>query len=372
MEKKNKKINWQDEIAAECIECGACTEECMLLAEIGEEPASIAARNIEANEAFGCSMCMLCESVCPLDLSPGSMFAQKRIQAVADGEIDINDSRYLFPDRPLNVMNFFRQYYGIDYTDIEENPEAEVGFFPGCTMMAYSEQLTRRVYDEIKKVFGNVVLLDNCCGKPLYQLGLPDRGEANRNNLIEKAKNSGLKKIVVACPNCFYELREIFAGQDVEIMSVYEVIKAPDARVANSVKCTIHDSCPDRFEGILGNQVRSALIQMGYVIEEMEHSKDTTICCGSGGQISHFRPDFTQELLQTRISEAKSTNAEIMIGYCHSCVLNLARNESEVKVRHVLNLILDYEEDYTGVKDLAAQMFDGPEGALNWEKLMAD
>jgi fumarate reductase (CoM/CoB) subunit B len=201
---KKKEINWQEEIAAECIECGACSDECLLLTEIGEEPASIAARNIEADEAFGCSMCMLCESVCPLDLSPGSMFAQKRIQAVADGEIDIDDYRYLFPDRSLNIMSFFRQYYGIDYTDIEASPGAEVGFFPGCTMMTYSEQLTRRVYDEIKKSFGNVILLNDCCGKPLYQLGLPARSEANRDILIKKTKSLGLKKIVAVCPNCFY------------------------------------------------------------------------------------------------------------------------------------------------------------------------
>jgi len=372
----NIERNFVNELMEQCISCGACSENCLILQEIDEDPAAIAARGAEVDEAFACSLCKLCEAVCPLDLSPAQMFQDKRIQSVAAGEIDIDELRYLFPDRPMNVMNLFRQYYGIDYSDLNQSSPAQTAFFPGCTMMTYSPLLTRKVFETLSANENDLLFFTDCCGKPLYQLGMEGRWDKNREHLIDKIKGLGVKKLIVACPNCFYELRQAMVNQDIEIISVYEVLKengtASSRNVEAGTSCTIHDSCPDRFEGIMGTQVREALEGRGYRITEMEDSREKTICCGSGGQISHFRPEFAQQLVQQRLSEAEKTGAQNLVAFCHSCVLNFSRNESKLKVRHALNLLLDFEEDYTGVKNKAQEMFEGPDGEANWQKVMAD
>ncbi|HZK43283.1 MAG TPA: (Fe-S)-binding protein [Syntrophomonadaceae bacterium] len=368
----NEEKNPINELIEQCSDCGACSDICSLLEEIGESPATIAARGATVEEAFSCSLCELCESVCPLDLSPVQMFQAKRNEAVANDEIDIDDYRYLFPDRPMNVMSLFRQVYGVDYQDLNQTKVTKTAFFPGCTMMTYSPDLTRKVFATLSKSYSDIVFLEDCCGKPLYQIGVTKRGDKNREHLRDKIKSLGIKRLVVACPNCYYELRKVFSEFDIELLTVYEVFKEQGHKTTsnNMRKCTVHDSCPDRFDGIFGQQVRQALREANFPILEMEHSQETTICCGSGGQLSHFRPDFAEELVELRLEEAKKTGAEILIAYCHSCVLNFARDPSGIKVMHVLNLLLDFEEDYDGVKNKAGEMFEGPAGVENWEKIM--
>lgn len=361
-----------EELASQCIDCGLCADHCMLLKEIDESPASIALRGAELEEAFACSLCRLCEEVCPLNLSPARMFAEKRFSAVAESEIDINEYRYLFPDRHVNVMSFFRQYYGIDYSDLNLSSPNNTAFFPGCTMMTYSPELSREVYTAISKIYPNPVFITKCCGKPLYQLGLQDRGDKNRTELAELMERWKIKRLIVACPNCYYELKQALVGIDIDILTIYEVLLDNIPLGQHMGSCTIHDSCPDRFEGIFGAQVRQALERMGYQLVEMKHSQEETICCGSGGQISHFRPDLAEELVELRLEEAEQTGANILAGYCHSCVLNFATVPSGVKVRHALNLILGLQEDYSGIRDKAAAMLAGPDAEDNWLAIMAE
>lgn len=369
------------ELIEQCIGCGTCSENCRLLQEIGEEPVNIASRGATVDEAFACSLCNLCEAVCPLNLSPARMFEQKRFEAVATGEIDIEEYRYLFPDRPVNVMSLFRQVYGIDYRGLNETQGADIGFLPGCTMMTYSPALTRKVYERLAEVYPNLVFLPDCCGKPLYQLGVRDRGESHREQLRVKIGKLGIRTLVVACPNCYYELKKALIGLEVEVSTVYEIIKDHGNAHADSKafaggngskKCTVHDSCPDRFDEVFGKQVRQAMEKAGYQVMEMEHNRLTAGCCGSGGQVSHFRPDFADDLVESRLTEAEETGADNMIAYCHSCVLNFAKNPSGIKVRHALNILLDFEEDYAGVKNKARKMFEGPEGEVNWQKIMEE
>ncbi len=189
--------------------------------------------------------------------------------------------------------------------------------------------------------------------------GLNRRAQLFTDSLAAKIRGRGIKRLIAACPNCYYKLREILNPLGVEISSIYEVIDFPKSRQEDLPQCTIHDSCPDRFEGIFAAQTRDALEKKGYQIVEMDHIRRDSPCCGSGGQISHFRPDLAEKLVKGRLEEAKASGAQILVSYCLSCVLNFARIESDVTVRHVMNLLLEIDEDYTGVKKRAAEIFTG-------------
>lgn len=91
------------------------------------------------------------------------------------------------------------------------------------------------------------------------------------------------------------------------IQTVYEVLDFSLGERKDGRYCTIHDSCPDRVTGLFGSQVRTLLEQAGFTIVEMLHTKTNTVCCGSGGQLSHFRPELVEELAELRQAEFQQT-----------------------------------------------------------------
>lgn len=359
-------------LAEKCVECGKCIAICPFLAKTGKTPASIARQGAQVTEAFSCSLCGACEAVCPLGLSPKNMFAGRRNAAVENGEIDIDEYRYLFPDRPNNVMNMYRRYYDIHYDDIENTGGAGTWFFPGCTLLTYSPELTREVYRRLQTDCNCQGIWTECCGKPLVQMGLQQRAEAMQIRLKEFVQKHNITSIITACPGCYYQIKNVFQSYGVSVQTVYEVLKFEPLKRTDKIKCTIHDACPDRFELKFANQVRQALMQSGFSIIEMEHSKEQAICCGSGGQISHFNPELTEKLVQQRLNEAQLSGADILVGYCLSCVLKFDVFCSSVPVTHALHLLLDQNKEFSGAKVRVAKMLGGSEGEKIWEQIMAD
>lgn len=360
-----------------CVNCGLCRSECQLLQRINEDLVSLAERQPTASEAYNCTLCGLCESVCPSGLSPKSMFAAIRQKSVAKGEIEIEDFRYMFPDRPLNVMKLIREVNGIEYGELNPDREADAAFFAGCSMLTYDPQLVHVLFKTLQQEIKNISLLTDCCGLPLYQLGLKEREARFIEGLKDKLLRLKIKKLIFACPNCYYQLQPMALEMGIAIQTIYEALKnselvnAPLAQ-ADRRLITVHDSCPDRSAGKFAGQVRKALILKGYSLVEMEHNCDRALCCGSGGQVSHFDPELAQSLVQTRLREVEASKAEMLTAYCLGCVLNLSKNQNHIPVQHVLNLLMEFEQDFAGLKKRAQSLFEGPEGEELWKRVLKE
>ena len=355
-----------------CSECGLCTDSCRLLTDAGCSPREMAQQGITLSDALSCSFCGGCRSACPHDLWPGELFAAKRREAVASGEFDVDQFRYLFPDLPNNVMAMYRRQYGIEYADVAPTAATGTCFFPGCTLMSYSPVLTRAVFARLQEQASCQAIWTDCCGKLLEQLGLQERLQSAQEQLISYAREHGITRIITACPGCYYDLQKLLQPVGICVESVYDIL---DFKIADSVRgvtCTVHDSCPDRLTGQVGRQVRDALQQQGYTIVEMPHSGRNTICCGSGGQLSHFRPDLVEELTALRHAEFTQTGASCLVAYCLSCVLKYDGMQADLPVMHALSLLLDLPTDYAGAKERSQAMFEGPEGEQRWAAVMAD
>lgn len=341
----------------ECNGCRSCSDACELLAEMSNSPGELAQRGVGLYEAYSCFLCDRCSALCPLELRPSAVFAARRARAAEENEIDVEEYGYLLPDSSDNIMRLYRSYYGIEYRDLEPKESAATCFFPGCTLMTYSPLLTRRVYERLRAEAGCEGLIADCCGKLLNQMGLLARAEEASDGLAKKIKSLGVERLIAACPGCYYHLREIF-GEKLEVVTIYEVLDFEANPSKERIICTIHDSCPDRFEGIFARQVRRLLKGCGYSVVEMESSGSEAPCCGSGGQVSHFRPELAERLVSNRLSEAEKTGADFLVAYCLSCVLNFAMRPSALKARHVLNLLLGCDEDYSQVKMRALRVFE--------------
>ena len=365
----------RENILNQCIGCECCLEECFLLQQIGETPDQIAERGPTTKEAFSCFLCGLCSQICPFFLDIGQMFNLKRVEALKNDEVSASDYCYLFPDREVNIMSLYRELTNTNYAGLNVDSTAAVAFFPGCTMLTYAPKVTIASFEFLQNRYEAITLLTDCCGLPLRQFGLALRADAYIKSLKNKLSELQAKTLVVACPNCYYELRKNFINSDIKIKNIYEVMR--ESLTGNRglkfvPAITIHDSCHDRYEGIFARQVREILEKMGCNIVEMEHSFDRTICCGSGGQVTHFQLELANSNVECRLKEAGKVGSEMLVSYCMACVLNFAMHSEKIKSKHALNLILGVDEKYSGIKEKSRALFSGPEGEKNWELLLAN
>lgn len=366
------------EIFTECISCGNCIDECAFLEQTGEDPGEIAQRGPTSEEAYSCFLCGLCTQVCPSALNMKQMFNLKRAEAVENQEIDISEYSYLLPDRSVTAASLYREIENIDYTNLCMDAAAVTAFFPGCTMLTYAPGITTSTYKYIEKQYGETTMLTDCCGLPLSQMGAKERADLFIKDLKEKLQRLQIKTLITACPNCYYELKMQLADQEISIKTVYEILEKKPTFIADGIvphkreTITIHDSCPDREKGVFGKQVREAFKEKGYSIVEMQHSQNHTLCCGSGGQVTHFQPDFSNNNMTNRVREAKKAQSDFLVSYCMACVLNFAMYSEQVKSQHALNFLLNVEEDFSGVKEKSRAIFTGPDGEKNWERLLLD
>jgi Fe-S oxidoreductase len=270
------------------------------------------------------------------------------------------------------MMKVLRDYSGIDYSDIELRGETDSCFFPGCTLMTYAPALTRHVYDVLKKSGACGGMAVKCCGKPLTQLGLTQRAGDAACRLLAHFRAHKVRELIVACPGCYYELRTLLSPAGIRLRTVYETLGPATAGAGDDRVYAVHDSCPDRFEGIFGRQVRERLAASGFKLTELAHSGKDSLCCGSGGMVSHFRPDLAEGLVGGRLAEARQAGADVLVSYCASCAAKFAGAAGGLETAHALGLLLGRREDFAAAKRRLAAILDGPDGAAIWARIMAD
>ncbi len=265
------------------------------------------------------SFCGACRSACPDGLWPGEIFAGKRSEAVRSGEFDVASFATSFPTAPIMSWpcTAGSTASSMPIWPRELTPHL---FFPGCTLMSYSPVLTRAVFAHLQEQTSCQAIWTDCCGKLLEQR-TAGTAAACPGTADSYAREHAITRIITACPGCYYDMKKLLQPVGIRVESVYENLVFKAADDAGGASCTVHDSCPDRFTGEWGRQVRDALQQRGYSLVEMPHSGSTTICCGSGGQLSHFRPDLVEELTDLRRNEFAQTGAAWLVAYCLSCVL---------------------------------------------------
>lgn len=356
------------EMLEKCSECLICVQECQLMTKLGKSPRETAENLLQNPQAFknsvySCLLCGLCANLCPLSLSPRQMFLEWRRKLVKDGVAPFRNHSFSLTDKQWNIYTLYRENYGISYSDLETS-NCDTLFFPGCNMGTFAPKLTRTIFSQLKRFNGSIGILVECCQKPIHDLGLQERFEKAIEKLKGRIAEKGAKKIITACPNCYYTLKKHL---DVEVVPIYDALpEAVFKRITGTI--TIHDSCPDREEGIFGRKVRNLF--NGCRIIEMKHCRENTLCCGAGGLASAVDPDLALTYVKMRLEEAKETQAEYLVTYCVTCVNMLSTFPSQIKIRHALNLLLDVDEDYSQIQRNLQQLFTGPKAKENVQKVV--
>ncbi|MEN8188700.1 MAG: (Fe-S)-binding protein [Thermodesulfobacteriota bacterium] len=343
MDKDSLPSNWknkglhdeQQKHGSDCVDCGACSRGCMFLQKVGS-PGEIA-RNLKEEElliSFECSLCGLCEAVCPpkIGLNPSALFFEMRREAV------LRNLAPLPAHRPL--LGYEKQGKSKWFTCQGLPDGCDTVFFPGCALPATRSELVLTLYDHLLEINPAMGIVLDCCTKPSHDLGCSDDFSSRFEGLLQMLIKRGVTTVLTACPSCYKVFKEY--GDGLKTVSIYELLAGAGR---NPVKAegtvTVHDSCSTRFETSLQQAVRSLIGSIGLNIEEMKHQGDKTICCGEGGAVSMVNHELAENWGEKRAGET----SHFVVTYCAGCTNYLGKR---MDVGHVLDLYFSPAEVLAG------------------------
>jgi len=313
--------------AGRCLlcECRECVKACEYLAHFGSYPKryirevynnlSIVMGIHHTNKMINtCSLCGLCEQVCPGKFDMAEVCRQARRMMVERGKMPPS-----VHDFALRDMRFSS---GGEFALSRHQPgfaASRLVFYPGCQHAASSPRAVRRAYEFLcEKIDGGVGLMLGCCGAPANWAGQQELFGETLAKLESDWRGLGQPAVITACPTCFAMLQHHVPDMVVEtVWTLLDRVGLPQGTrpALPSRQLAVHDSCTTRHEAGLHGAVRRIIGQLGHTCEELPRSRANTVCCGYGGLMMQANPEVAGKVVARRIAESDSD----YLAYCAMC-----------------------------------------------------
>ena len=320
------------EMSEECIECKLCVKQCAFLKKYGT-PKYIAdswqyQREMTRKMPFECSLCSLCNAVCPVDIDPQKMFLEMRRYVTASGAADFTKQQVL--------LNFEKRGTSKRYSFYGLPDGCDTVLFPGCALAGSRSHRVMQLYDHLLSSFPNLGIVLDCCTKPSHDMGRSDYFNSMFSEMHGYLADHGIKNVLVACPSCFAVFNKY--GKGLTTQNVYENLARDAWRSESDIpqaSITVQDSCIARFERNMQDSVRDLIRAQGVPFEEMKHHGKKTLCCGEGGGAHFVAPDLAGQWGEIRRAERQGRR---IITYCAGCANFLGKIGPTA---HLLDLVFD-------------------------------
>ena len=379
--------------AGQCAQCGHCTKACDSLTEAGMTLGEIAKALIdhdrEAKDADdlrmriamdgsltqavrGCFFCTSCKNTCFAHNDVCDLIYNARVDFQNLGLIPRQDWSSVLVDEEWDIFKAYRAIHGIGYTDLTrhvetEDHEAETGFdvmfFPGCSLAAYGDALTREIFETFEELGVKATMLDSCCGSSLRSAGFFDRAEVLCDRNVEEIIQSGAKQLVCVCPGCANDMGKAVkrAGVEIEVLSLAKFLLdhgfEPKHPVPTGQLC-ISKSCQDRDGSYLADTCK--LLDVDASVPTIFHG-----CCGAGGAVSAFQPDRQAQQADSKLSFA--SDGATVVTMCPTCTYTYAYRlmnaPRDITNKHYTELLFDSQFDWDMVFYQLNSMWYGEYGA---------
>jgi uncharacterized membrane protein YdjX (TVP38/TMEM64 family)/Fe-S oxidoreductase len=335
-----------EKVSEICTDCGLCRKECGFLEKYGT-PKEIADRYDPGTKEgqvmpFECSLCRLCDAVCPFGVKPSEMFLEMRREAVDRGAGSFPEHGGLLAYEGKGMSRRFT-WYGL--------PEGcRTVLFPGCAMPGTRPARTQELFEILRKQDPTLGIVLDCCGKISHDLGRERFFHAMFDEMTSYLLAQGVKEVLVVCPNC----HDIFSryGEDLNVRMVYEALPEsgfPAAKENGEVM--LHDPCGVRFHAAAHADVRRLLGKSGVHARDMDHTKEKTMCCGNGAGVEFFSPELADRWLERTWKEAGDRR---IVSYCCGCTGRLSGKAPAV---HALDVLCEPEAALAGKSKVSGAPF---------------
>jgi len=328
--------------ASRCLgcECLECVKVCPYLEKFKGYPKKYA-REIYNNESMvmgarqanrlinSCSLCGLCEVVCPEDFAMQDLCLKARRGMVERGKMPPSAHEFALLDMAFSL--------GERFSMARHEPgrgESAFAFFPGCQLSATRPDQTLRVYGHLRACLeGGVGLILGCCGAPARWAGQEDRFGEVLDRLRRTWEDMGRPRIITACSTCQLMVSENLP--QVEAGSLWEVLAekgVPEVRFRPEKAPAVVDPCTTRGRPWVQETARRVLRDAGVGFEELELGREKTECCGFGGLMQNANPDLAREVVRQRAAQSGAD----YLAACAMCRDSLAAVGK--RVLHILDL----------------------------------
>ncbi|WP_407308469.1 FAD-binding and (Fe-S)-binding domain-containing protein [Desulfosporosinus sp. SB140] len=349
--------------ATACARCGYCVSTCEQFSGRGWESHSPRGKYAYLREVLAgrekfdqemvnkflmCTTCEVCNTRCQLNIPVEHNWMAMR------GKLITDEKRMTFP--PFEMMaaslrgenNIWagKREKRADWIPQEIKPKikekADVLYFAGCTASMVNSDVaisSVRILDKAGIEFTYMGTDEACCGIPMKIAGKWDLFEEIFEHNVTEAKKRGAKTIVTSCPACGLAWKELYPslarkkGIDYpfEIKHYSEVaaeaLAKGDLRFEHEIKAKIafHDSChAGRAQGIYEPPRELIAAIPGVELVEMEHNRETGLCCGSVLTLIGEMP-VAPKLGGMRIQEAIDVDADALLALCPCCQVQLRK-----------------------------------------------
>lgn len=300
----------------DCIHCGRCTRHCLFLEKYKIDLKELAER---PELAYHCFLCGACKHVCPKGIDGKQIALDMRETIVKEGDGKLPDNSYdglLLEKSPYKFANY-------------RHAKKKAVFFTGCNFPSFFPETTDKLVEEFRKYDIGVVY--DCCGKPIEELGLKEEAAGIIERINQKLKNAGVEQVVMACPNCYYFLKERL---DAEVISVYEKMKELGmGQPFEKDRIPMYYPCPDRHSKEIAEDLEDFL--SGEVVDAFPEVQ----CCGLGGCAAGKESDVAQAMTNL----VKQSEEKELYTYCASCICSFRRRGYE-EAKHILPILMGVDE----------------------------
>lgn len=258
-----------------------------------------------------CSLCGLCQEVCPGQFSMADLCLDARRDLVKRKKMPPSAHEFALQDMEFSNSDFFM------LTRHAPNKErSKFAFFPGCQLSGSNPMHVIRVYSFLLNNWADDTgLILQCCSAPAHWSGDEPKTRETISLLEKNWHKLGEPRMILACSSCLDMFRRYLP--DIDAISLWEVMDQCDLPRDSKMGITMamHDPCTTRHEPQLHKAVRSLATKLGITLEELEFSRDKTECCGFGGLMGNANPALAQKQLERRTSESDLN----FLVYCAMC-----------------------------------------------------
>ncbi len=282
---------------------------------------------------YTCTNCLMCQELCgvrddgygPWDIT----VAMREEMTEKNGPIDAHRPLYQGlreHDHPWSQPRVERGQWanGLGLKKLDRS--ATTLLFAGCSADRDSGRPGAIALAKLLQQAGEefVVLGDEekCCGLYAYDLGFRREYDRLANENLNRVKQAGIRKVVIACGSCrriwqqYTEVAELKIAIFHGVEYIAELVKTGRLNFSKSItkKVTYHDSCHlGRGCGVY-QAPRTILRSIpGIELLEMERNQRWSWCCGGGGGVPEAYPELAQWNARDRMREAIETGAELVL-----------------------------------------------------------
>ncbi len=256
----------------------------------------------------------------------------------------IGPGRHAANSQPDTIYHAYRKHYPATTPFPRRNRRASLS--SRCALSSFTPELAWAAFDALQHCYSEIGWLDQCCSDLLDELGAQDRYQIAPTNYRQ------LFKIWASNPD--HACPTVTTSQERctdKMIPIYEAFQNRYQAAALTEKHCNPRFLLDRYT--LATQSSAFFAERGN--QTLKNEGRQSQCCGAGNGLPFFDAELSQSLRQLSIADAQTCGAKTLVTYCTSCALQLAVDQAEVQVTHILDLLLGTHHDYI---QLAAQRAD--------------